>query len=79
MLELTEGEDGKVKQREEAKVTPGFFTYYSVEWGEGVVMTLLRGKTGEGQLSWEIRVELRTHYVEVSRKYSNGTDGLASG
>ena len=42
-------------------------------------MTLLRGKTGEGQLSWEIRVELRTHYVEVSRKYSNGTDGLASG
>ena len=31
MLELTDGEDGKVKKREEAKVTPGFFTYYSVE------------------------------------------------
>lgn len=35
MLELTDGEDGKVKKREEAKVTPGFFTYYSVEWGRG--------------------------------------------
>lgn len=62
MLELTDGEDGKVKTREDAKVTPGVFTYYSAEWGEGVVMNLLRGKTGEGQ-AWEIRVELRTHYV----------------
>lgn len=63
MLELTDREDGKVKKREEAKVTPGVFAYYSVEWGEGVVMNLLRGKTGEGQHAWEIRVELRTHYV----------------
>ena len=51
-----------MKTREEAKVTPGVFTYYSAEWGEGVVMNLLRGKTGEGQ-AWEIRAELRTHYV----------------
>lgn len=50
MLELTDREDGKVKKREEAKVTPGVFAYYSVEWGEGVVMNLLRGKTGEGQI-----------------------------
>lgn len=63
MLELTDGEDGKVKKREEAKVTPGFCTYYSVEWGEGVVMNLLRGKAGEGQHVQEIRVELRTHYA----------------
>lgn len=30
MLELTDREDGKVKKREEAKVTPGVFTI--IQW-----------------------------------------------
>ena len=55
MIEPADGVDGGVREMEEAKVTPGFFTY-SVEWGEGVVMTLRRGKTGEEQLVWEVRV-----------------------
>lgn len=49
MIELADGVDGGGRETEEAKVTPRFFTY-SVEWGEGVVITLLRGKTREEQL-----------------------------
>lgn len=44
MTELADGLDSGVREREEAKAAPGFFTY-SVAWGEGVVMMSLRGKT----------------------------------
>lgn len=42
MTELAEGLGGGVREREEAKATPGVFTY-SVAGGEGVVRTSLRG------------------------------------
>lgn len=44
MTELANGLDGGVREREEVKVTSGFFTY-SVAWDKGVVMASLGGKT----------------------------------